>query len=118
MSYYADAYSWLRGNRPKSVWIASEMRVRLIKDGIEKAGSLNALGRVLGYRSRNHPGWSVQQILIGEQGFPYERLELLSEFLGIPMDEILKYQVPPDYITPDNTILALKQYGMIGYLLR
>ncbi len=115
---YADAYAWLRRNQPKSVWIASEMRARLIKEGIEKAGSLNALGRVLGYRSRNHPGWSVQQILIGEQGFPYERLQLLSEFLGIPMEEILKYQVPPEYITPASTRLALKEYGLLCYLLR
>ena len=115
---YMDAYPWLKQNPPKSVWIASEMRARLIKDGIERAGSLNALGRVLGYRSRNHPGWSVQQILLGEQGFPYERLVILSQFLQVPMEEILKYEVPPEYITPMNTRIALKEYGLMCYILR
>ncbi len=118
LNLYGDPYNWYGSRRPQSVWIASEMRVHLIKEGIERAGSLNALGRVLGYRSRNHPGWSVQQILIGRQGFPMERLEKMSDFVGISMDEILKYKVSPEYITPGNTRIALKEYGLLCYLLR
>ncbi len=94
------------------------MRARLIKMGIEQAGSLNALGRVLGYRSRNHPGWSVQQILIGEQAFPMERLERLADYIEIPLEEILKFQVTPEYINPVNTRIALREYGLLCYFLR
>jgi hypothetical protein len=118
MTGYGNPYFHYGNRTPKSIWIAPEMRARIIKEGIDKAGSLNALGRVLDYRSRNHPGWSVQQILIGEQAFPLERLERLADFIEIPLEEILKFQVTPEYINPLNTRIALKQYGMLCYLLR
>ncbi len=118
MTGYGNPYSWYGNKTPKSVWIAPEMRARIIKQGIEKAGSLNALGRELGYRSRRHPGWSVQQILIGAQAFPMERLERLANFIEIPLEEILKFQVTPEYINPVNTRLALKEYGLLCYLIR
>ena len=118
MSNYGNPYSWYSNKTPKSVWIAPEMRARIIKQGIEKAGSLNALGRVLGYRSRKHPGWSVQQILIGAQAFPMNRLESLADYIEIPLEEILRFQVTPEYINPLNTRLALKEYGLLCYLIR
>ena len=118
MSGYGDPYTWYDRKAPKSIWIAPEMRARIIKEGMDKAGSLNGLGRILGYRSRNHPGWSVQQILIGEQGFPMERLEILADYIEIPLEEILKFQVTPEYINPMNTRIALKEYGLLCYLLR
>ncbi len=94
------------------------MRARIIKEGIERAGSLNGLGRALGYRSRNHPGWSVQQILVGKQAFPLERLERLADYIEVPLEEIMKFQVTPEYINPMNTRIALKEYGLLCYLLR
>ncbi len=44
-------------NTDKRVWLVSAFRVELIKNGIEKAGSINRLARELGYRSRIHRGW-------------------------------------------------------------
>ncbi len=76
------------------IWLSADFRTELLNDAIEKAGSINQLGRVLGYRSRVHPGWSVRQLLTGAQPFTYQRLMTLSEFTGCPMDRIMKYQVP------------------------
>ena len=71
------------GHNEEKVWLASSFRVMLIKMGIEKAGSINQLGRELGYRSRVHPGWSVRQILVGKQPFPFERLKAFSDYLEL-----------------------------------
>ena len=67
----------------------------LIKEGIEKAGSINKLGRELGYRSRVHPGWSIRQILLGYQPFPMERLRKLANTLGTPYYDVLQHQTRP-----------------------
>ena len=105
----------LRSANDKRVWLTSSFRVEFIKLGIEKAGSINRLARELGYRSRIHPGWSIRQILVGEQPFPYERLLKLSDFVGYPIDEILKYRTESVRITVENTNEALRKNGLWCY---
>ncbi len=100
------------------VWIQSAFRVQLIKMGIEKAGSVNELGRRLGYRSRVHPGWGVVQIMQGKQAFPMPRLKLLAEFLEYPLEDIMRYATQPSRITPESTKSALAMYGLSGYIPR
>lgn len=102
---------------PKRIWLLAEVRVRLLKEGIEKAGGMNPLGRILGYRSKIHPGWNVQLLLIGERPFTLERLRILCEFVGYPLEEVLKYSVRKEQITALANAQALKEYGF-GYLLR
>jgi len=102
-------------NADKRVWLNSTFRVELIRDGIEKAGSINRLARELGYRSRIHPGWSVRQILVGEQPFPYEKLVKLSDYVGFPLEEVLRYRTEPERITIENTNDALRKYGLWCY---
>jgi hypothetical protein len=98
----------------KRVWLASAFRVELIKLGIEKAGSINRLARELGYRSRIHPGWSIRQILVGEQPFPFERLVKLTDYIGYPIDGS---GVPhgATRITVHNTNDALLAHGLWCY---
>ncbi len=98
------------------VWLSSTFRVRLIQRGIEKAGSINQLGRVLGYRSRVHPGWSVRQILVGKQPFPSDRLRSLAEYLDQSMEDIMKHRIRPDAVTKDGTKRALETLGMHYYV--
>ena len=100
------------------VWLKSEYRAMLIKEGLEKAGSLNGLGRELGYRSRIHPGWSVLQILLGRQAFPVDRLKRLADFIDHPFDEMLNHQTKPKLITPQNTKDALIKQDLWCYLPR
>jgi len=100
------------------VWISSAFRVRLIKMGMEKAGSVNELGRRLGYRSRVHPGWGVVQIMQGKQAFPLARLKLLADFLEYPIEEIMTYATQPNRVTPESTKSALAMYGLSGYIPR
>jgi len=100
------------------IWLNSEYRVRLIKDAIEKAGSMNGLGRELGYRSRRHPGWSVRQILVGKQPITYARLKALADFIGCPMQNILEHQVTPNRVTPESTRRALESNGLLYYFPR
>ncbi len=102
-------------NSDKRVWLASTFRVELIRNGIEKAGSINRLARELGYRSRIHPGWSVRQILVGEQPFPYEKLVKLSDYVGYPLDDILRYRTEPERITVEGTNDALRRHGLWCY---
>jgi hypothetical protein len=95
--------------------LESTFRVEFIKYGIEKAGSINRLARELGYRSRIHPGWSVRQILVGEQPFPFEKLLKLSDFLGYPIDDVLLHRTEPERITVDSTNEALRKHGLWCY---
>ncbi len=99
----------------KRVWLNSTYRVELIKAGIEKAGSINRLAREIGYRSRIHPGWSIRQILVGEQPFPFEKLLKLSDFVGYHIEDVLEYRTEPERVTVDNTNEALRQYGLWCY---
>ncbi len=103
---------------PDRVWLKPDVTAHIIKQGIEKSGSLNDLGRVMGYRSRTHPGWSVRQILVGRQPFPRARLELLLAFIEMPVDEILKEQVNPRTISLESTGRALRENGLWCYMLR
>lgn len=105
----------LRSTDEKRVWLASSFRVEFIKMGIEKAGSMNRLARELGYRSRIHPGWSIRQILVGEQPFPYERLLKMSDFVGYPIEEVLKFRTEPYRVTVENTNEALRKNGLWCY---
>ncbi len=105
----------LRNNDGRRIWLTSSFRVEFIKMGIEKAGSINRLARELGYRSRIHPGWSVRQILVGEQPFPYERLLKMTDFVGYPMDEVLRHRTEPARVTVDNTNEALRKNGLWCY---
>ena len=104
-----------RNNEGRRVWLTSSFRVEFIKIGIEKAGSMNRLARELGYRSRIHPGWSIRQILVGEQPFPYERLLKMTDFVGYPMDEVLRHRTEPARVTVDNTNEALRKNGLWCY---
>ncbi len=106
----------MRGhNADKRVWLESTFRVEFIKSGIEKAGSINRLARELGYRSRIHPGWSVRQILVGEQPFPFEKLLKLSDFLGYQIEDVLVHRTEPERITVNGTNEALMKYGLWCY---
>ena len=102
-------------NTDKRVWLISAFRVELIKNGIEKAGSINRLARELGYRSRIHPGWSIRQILVGEQPFPYEKLVKLSDYVGFPIEDVLRYRTEPERVTVGGTNEALRKYGLWCY---
>ena len=102
-------------NADKRVWLVSAFRVELIKNGIEKAGSINRLARELGYRSRIHPGWSIRQILVGEQPFPYEKLVKLSDYVGYPIEDILRYRTESERVNENNTNEALRKYGLWCY---
>jgi hypothetical protein len=102
-------------NADKRVWLVSAFRVELIKNGIEKAGSINRLARELGYRSRIHPGWSIRQILVGEQPFPYEKLLKLSDYVGYPIEDILRYRTESERVNENNTNEALRKCGLWCY---
>ncbi|MGB9637062.1 MAG: hypothetical protein ACPL1Y_07420, partial [Thermoplasmata archaeon] len=91
--------------------------VRIIKMGIEKAGGMNPLARVLGYRSRIHPGWNVQLLLTGERPFTFERLRTLCEYVDYPLQEVLKYTVRKEQVTAIANAHALREHGF-GYLLK
>jgi hypothetical protein len=106
------------GHNEDKVWLASGFRVMLIKMGIEKAGSINHLGRELGYRSRVHPGWSVRQILVGKQPFPFERLKAFSDYLNYPLEDIMRHRTQPGAVTIDSTRRALENSGMIYFIPR
>ena len=103
---------------PDRIWISSSYRVVLIKNGIEKAGSINRLGRELGYRSKVHPGWSIRQILLGQQAFPMDRLKMLASYLNTPIDEILAHQARPGGVTLEGTKDALIKAGLGCYIPR
>ncbi|MDH3366039.1 MAG: hypothetical protein OEM29_08590 [Thermoplasmata archaeon] len=105
----------LRNVDERRVWLTSSFRVELIKLGIEKAGSINRLARELGYRSRIHPGWSIRQILVGEQPFPYERLLKMSDFVGCPIEEVMTHRTEPRRVTVQNTNEALRKNGLWCY---
>ena len=121
MEGYVNNYQgfwWRHSFNPKKVWLESGFRVFIIKRGIDKAGSINRLARVMGYRSRVHPGWNVRQILLGYRPFTMERLEKLSNYLEYPVSEMLKYNVQRDRITVQSTEFALKQNQIFYFLLR
>jgi len=63
---------------------------KLIETGIQKAGSMHRLGRVMGYVG-NAPNWSIKLILHGKQGVPLFRLKKLCTFLSISLNEIEKH---------------------------
>jgi hypothetical protein len=90
----------------------------LIKRGIDKAGSINQLGRELGYRSRVHPGWSVRQILVGKQPFPFERLKRFAEYLDYPLEDILRHQTDHGSVSTESTRRALVRHEIPYYLPR
>jgi len=115
---YTGGFWWSRRFNPHKIWLESAFRVFIIKRGIDKAGSINRLGRELGYRSRVHPGWNIRQILIGERPFTMERLEKLANYLEYPVSEMLKYNIERERITVRSTEMALKENGIFYYLLR
>jgi len=101
---------------PTKVWLSSGFRVTLIKAGIDKAGSVNQLGRELGYRSRVHPGWSIRQILVGKQPFPFDRLVMLADYLECSLEEIMRHQTVHAAVTLESTRRALSANGMPHFL--
>lgn len=112
--------NWLKQqvHEDDRVWLSSKFRVKLIQAGIDKAGSINQLGRALGYRSRVHPGWSVRQILLGKQPFPLERLRAFSEYLDYPLEDIMRHRTQHGAVTIDSTRRALDACGMHYYIPR
>lgn len=119
MSYHHyGGFWWNRAFNPKKIWLESSFRVSVIKKGIERAGSINRLGRELGYRSRVHPGWNIRQILLGYRPFSYDRLAKLAIYVEYPVAEMLKHQVQKELITVKSTEFALRQNEFWVYLLR
>lgn len=116
--YHVGGFWWNRLSRPKKVWLESTFRVFVIKKGIERAGSINRLGRELGYRSRVHPGWNIRQILLGYRPLSYERLAMLANYIEYPVSELLRHQVQKELITVKSTEVALRQNDFWIYLLR
>ncbi len=112
------AQPWHQRSKEGKIWLISSFRVMLIKMGIEKAGSINQLGRELGYRSRVHPGWSVRQILVGKQPFPLDRLKRFAQYLDYPLEDIMRHQANHGSVTPESTRRALVQYGIQYYFPR
>ncbi|MCL4326516.1 MAG: hypothetical protein M1481_06850 [Candidatus Thermoplasmatota archaeon] len=104
--------------RVSKIWIEPKYRAMIIKTAIDKAGSINQVGRIMGYRSKIHPGWSVRQILIGYQPFTVDRLQRLLDFLNIPYEEIEKHVIDNRLISQSATYIALKEYGFSSYILR
>lgn len=115
-SYHS--FWWNRSFNPKKIWLESSFRVKIIKEGISRAGSINHLGRVMGYRSRVHPGWNVRQILLGHRPFTLERLEKLANYIEYPVSDMLKFTVLKERITVKSTEFALRQNEFFIYLLR
>lgn len=107
---------WTNSKQDDKVWLASNFRVMLFKQGIDKAGSINQLGRELGYRSRVHPGWSVRQIMLGKQPFPLDRLKGFAEYLDMPLEEIMQHRTMPAAVTLASTKKALRESGMIYHI--
>lgn len=117
-NFHYDSIWPKRHFNPKKIWIDSEVRIRIIKDGIDRAGSINRLARLLGYRARIHPGWNVRQILLGYQPFTLIRLQTLSQLIDMPLEQILRHQVEKQRITLYTTNHYLKEYGLWCYVLR
>ena len=109
---------WRRAQVPDKLWLTSEFRVQIFKGALEKAGSMNELGRLMGYRSRTHPGWSIRQMLLGFQPVPYDKAELLAGLTETPMDVFLENQTMRDLVTVAGTNRALREYGLMCYLLK
>lgn len=99
----------------RKVWLIASFRVRIISEGIEKAGGINRLARIIGYKSRIHPAWPLRQILVGKQPFPIERLVRLAEFVLYDLVEILRHEVPSARLANENNELALRNYGFGAY---
>lgn len=118
MAEFATVFDVRKSLKHEKIWINSTFRVQLIKMGLDKAGSVNELGRKMGYRSRVHPGWGVVQIMQGKQAFPISRLKLLSDFLEYPLDDILQHATQPARVTPESTKSALVMFGLSGYIPR
>lgn len=76
-------------SKNSSVFLEDAFRKQLIEKAIKKAGSMRQLGRVMGY-SASSPNWSIKQIIKGNQGIPFFRLEKLCDFLKISLEEIKK----------------------------
>jgi hypothetical protein len=57
-------------------------------------------------------------MLLGFQPIPMDKLEQLADMASMPLDEILEHQVPREAITVDGTNKALRDYGLMCYLLR
>ena len=112
-----DYYSRKRANSRK-VWLSTSYRVDLIKKGLEAAGSMNNLGRMMGYRSKRHPGWSIRQILYGFQPFPIDRLEMLAEMLDVDVESILQHRQDPKYFSKERTNKVLREHDLWSYVLR
>lgn len=116
--YYNHNFWWNQHTETRKIWLESAFRVRIIKEGVNKAGSINRLGRILGYKSRIHPGWNIRQILLGERPFSMERLAMLANYLEYPVTEMLRYQVQREKITVKSTEFALRQNNFWCYILR
>jgi DNA-binding Xre family transcriptional regulator len=77
-------------SKDASILLKEEFRRELIERGIEKAGSMRQLGRVMGYTG-DAPNWHIKQILQGKRGIPLFRLERLCKFMNISLADIEKY---------------------------
>jgi len=73
-----------------SIFLEEDLRKKLIESGIQKAGSMRRLGRIMGYVG-NASNWSIKQILHGRQGIPLFRLRELCAFLGMSLSDIEKH---------------------------
>jgi len=77
-------------NNYASIFLEENFRKKLIETGIQKAGSMNQLGRIMGYMG-DAPNWNIKQILHGKRAVPLYRLKRLCTFLGMSLNEIEKH---------------------------
>jgi DNA-binding Xre family transcriptional regulator len=74
-------------SRTTHIFLNDSFRAALIKEAIEKAGSMRQLGRIMGYTGPS-PNWSIKRIAEGKQGIPLSKLERLCTFMGISLKDI------------------------------
>ena len=73
--------------RTTRIFLKDSFRTALLKEAIEKAGSMRQLGRIMGYAGSS-PNWHIKRIAEGKQGIPLGRLERLCTFMGISLKDI------------------------------
>ena len=71
-------------SKSSSIFLEDEYRKRLIESAIKKAGSMNQLGKIMGYTG-SAPNWNIKQILAGNQGIPLFRLKRLCDFMELSL---------------------------------
>jgi hypothetical protein len=69
------------------------------------------------HKERDREGWLNKPTCegVGEQPFPFEKLVKLSDYVGYPIDDVLRYRTEPERVTVNSTNEALRKYGLWCY---